>query len=84
MPITVYAGFLLSPLSGLLVFRLLLRSGLLTAGTTERKVPFYRSTAEGFSFKSQIHRWIAMAGFLIGWAVGAGVYMSLLSRFYFT
>ena len=50
--VVIYASFLLSPLSGSLVFQLLLRSGLLTAGTTERKVPFYLSTAEYFSFKS--------------------------------
>lgn len=79
----IYASFLFTPLSGLLVLQLLLRSGLLTAETTERKVPFFRRTAEYFSFKSKIHRWLAMAGFFIGWVVGTGLYITLLDRFYF-
>ena len=82
--LVIYASFLLTPLSGLIVFQLLLRSGLLTTGTTERKVLFFRRTAEYFSFNSQIHRWLAMAGFIIGWAVGTGLYITLLDRFYFS
>lgn len=80
----IYLSFLLTPLSGLLVFQLLLRSGVVTAGTTQQKIPFFGITAEYFTFKSQIHRWLTMVGFLVGWAIGTGLYMTLLDRFYFS
>lgn len=81
--VLIYASFLFTPLSGLLVIQLLLRSGLFTAGTTERKVPLFSIKADYFVFKSQVHKWLVMAGFFIGWFVGTGVYVYLLDQLYF-
>ncbi|ERG93911.1 hypothetical protein [Haloquadratum walsbyi] len=79
----IYASFILTPLCGLAIVQLLLRSGLFTAETTEQQVAFFPASSTFLEFKSQLHRWVVMAGFFIGWIVGIGLYIYLLDQFYF-
>lgn len=81
--VLVYASFLLTPLVGFAVLQLLLSSGLFTAGTEERTVPFFSTTADYFTFKSRPHKWVVMAGFFASWIAALGVYIYFVDRLYF-
>lgn len=79
----VYLSFLLTPLGGLFILQVLLRTGWFTEGTDERKVPVLPTTTEYFVFKSRVHRWAVMAGFFLGWLLTVGVYIYVFDTFYF-
>jgi hypothetical protein len=78
----VYLGFLLTPLPGLLALRLLLRSGLVTAGTEDRDVWFSDEPQPLYSYRSRLHKALTWAAFFGGWFLTLVCYVFLVDALF--
>lgn len=78
----VYLGFVLTPLSGLLALRLLLRSDLVTDGTEERDVWFADELQTFHSYRSRFHKVLTWATFFGVWFLTLVVYVFLVDALF--
>ena len=81
-PTLVSLGFVLTPLSGLLALRLLLRSGLVTDGTEDRDVWFDDEPQTLHAYRSRFHKMLAWAASFAVWFLTLACYVFLVDALF--